>query len=115
MADHLQTQSPQEQRRKFWQSHIDAWSISGLTQAKYCRKKNLKTTRFTYWKHKFNKKNLPIEFVEIPTEPVKSFCFSKIHSAPSLRLTMDSRFFIDIPNDFCPATLEQILLTLKRV
>lgn len=119
MADHLQKQNLKqntgEERRQFWRSHIDAWSISGLSQVKYCRQNNLQTTRFTYWKCKFSRENLPIEFVQVPTGPVKSAYYSKDHSTPSLCLTIDSRFCIDIPNGFSPATLEQVLLILKGV
>ena len=49
MADRLQKM----ERRQFWQSHLDAWALTGLSQAEYCRQNNLKTHRFTYWKRKY--------------------------------------------------------------
>ena len=101
------------ERRKFWQSHIDAWAITGLSQAKYCRQNALKANRFTYWKRKFDRENLPVEFVRIPTKPIKSTHFFHNCGTP-LRLTVDSRFTIEIPDGFSPATLEQVLLTLRE-
>lgn len=36
----------------FWQSHIEAWQSSGLTQAAYCKENDLIIHRFGYWKRK---------------------------------------------------------------
>jgi len=109
MADRLQKM----ERRQFWQSHLDAWALTGLSQAEYCRQNNLKTHRFTYWKRKY-KKNLPVEFVQIPTAPVKSAHFHHNSGTP-LHLTVDSRFIIEISDGFSPATLEQVISTLQEV
>jgi len=107
MADH-------RGRRQFWQSHLDAWALTGLTQAEYCRQNDLKVNRFTYWKRSLQKENLPVEFVRISAEPAKS-AHALHNSGVPLRLTVDSRFAIEIPDGFSPATLEQVLLTLKGV
>ena len=114
MADQLQEQNPDQKRRQFWQSHLKAWSLTGLSQIEYCRQNDLKANRFTYWKRKFQRENLPVEFVRIPAEPVKSallFC----NNEASLHLTVDSRFTIEIPDGFTPVTLEQVLLTLQGI
>ena len=31
-----------EQKRTYWKQHIDQWQQTGLTQAEYCRRYNLK-------------------------------------------------------------------------
>lgn len=36
----------------FWQSHIEAWQSSGLSQAAYCKESDLIIHRFGYWKRK---------------------------------------------------------------
>jgi len=114
MTDQLQKHNPDQKRRQFWQVHIEAWSITGLSQAGYCRQNNLSINRFTYWKRKFQRENLPVEFVRIPVEPVKSAHLFP-NNGVSLRLSVDSRFTIEIPNGFTPITLEQVLLTLRGV
>ena len=102
------------ERRKFWQSHIDAWARTGLSQAEYCRQNNLKTHRFTYWKRKFHRENLPVELVQIQTTPTKSAHFLHNNGTP-LRLLMGDRFTLEIPDGFSPATLDQVISTLQEV
>ena len=113
MVDPLPEQN--QEKRHFWQSHIDAWGLTGLSQAEYCRQNNLKTSRFTYWKQKLHRENLPVEFVQISTEPANFDHVLQGNEVPCLRLTVGSQFTIEIPDGFSPATLEQVLLTLRRV
>jgi hypothetical protein len=112
MTDQLKEQN--QERRRFWKSHIEGWSLSGLSQTKYCRQNNLRSNRFTYWKRKFERENLPVEFVQIHTEPVKSVQLFR-QEETSLRLAVGTGFTIEIPNGFSPGTLKQLLFTLKEV
>ena len=112
MTDQLKEQT--QERRRFWKSHIEGWSLSGLNQAKYCRQNNLRSNRFTYWKRKFQRENLPVEFVQIHKEPVKSAHLFRLEET-SLRLAVGTGFTIEIPNGFSPGTLKQLLFTLKEV
>lgn len=109
MADQLK----KLERRKFWQYHLNAWTLTGLSQAEYCRRNNLKANRFTYWKRKFHRENLPVELVQIQTGPVNSIPFSDNNRTP-LRLLMGDRFTLEIPDGFSPATLEQVISTLQE-
>ena len=92
--------------RKFWGSHINRWASSGMSQAAYCRQKNLIRHRFSYWKRKLGKKNFPVQFVRIATEP------EAIHS-PGLKLNISPDFQIEIPDGFSRETLEQVLAALR--
>jgi len=94
-----------KERARFWQSHIDEWSASGLSQAEYCRQKDLSRHRFTYWKRKFKPKHLPVKFVQIP-EPMEI-------NVPDLKLNIGPGLQIEIPDGFSRGTLEQVLATLK--
>ena len=89
----------------FWKSQIDRWAESSMTQVEYCRQQKLVPHRFTYWKSKFKKQNLPVEFVQIP-EPIP------INSV-GLKLNIGQGLQIEIPDDFSHVTLEQVLVTLK--
>ena len=108
-------QSVNQKRRQFWRVHLDSWATSGLSQTEYCRQKSLKVNRFTYWKRKFNRDNRPIEFVQVSAEPVETTHLFHGNGTPSLRLTVGSRFAIEILDGFSSTTLEQVLLTLERV
>ncbi len=112
MANQFQEQN--RERRQLWQAHLDAWALTELSQVEYCRQNDLSYNRFTYWKRKFHKENLPVEFVRIPAEPFKAAHFLHNNGA-SLRLTVGSQFAIEIPDGFSPTTLEQVLLILKGV
>ena len=89
-----------------WKNHIEQWSKTSLSQIDYCRQHNLSHNRFTYWKVKFKKKNLPIEFVQIQNEPM-SMGFS------CLKLNIASGLQLEIPDGFSRTTLEKVLMTLK--
>jgi len=112
MTDQLQKKN--QKRLQFWQEHIKAWAFTELSQREYCRQNNLKTNRFTYWKRKLQKDSLPVEFIQIPVEPVQPdhlFC----NNETFLRLTVNSRLTIEIPDGFTSATLKQVLLTLEEI
>ncbi|MBW1834986.1 MAG: hypothetical protein JRI62_09640 [Deltaproteobacteria bacterium] len=87
MADQLQEQNPDQKRRQFWQFHLKAWSLTGLSQIEYCRQNDLRANRFTLFRN------------------------NEVH----LRLTVGSKFTIEITDGFTPVTLEQVLLTLQGV
>jgi len=105
----MTTASRQNQRtkkQKYWQRHIEKWSQSGLSQAAYCRECNLKIKSFTYFKSRL-KKNLPVQFVQVPVEPVQLPLF--------LKLNIGSSFQIEIPDGFSQSTLTQVLQVLGGV
>jgi len=105
----MTTASKQNQRtknQKYWQRHIEKWSQSGLSQVAYCRECNLKIKSFTYFKSRL-KKNLPVQFVQVPVEPVRVPSFVK--------LNVGSSFQIDIPDGFSQNTLTQVLQVLGGV
>lgn len=97
-------QNQQTKKQKYWQRHIKKWFQSGLSQAAYCRKYNLKIKSFTYFKSRLNK-NLPIQFVQVPVEPVRAPSFVK--------LNVGSSFQIEIPDGFSQNTLTQVLQVLR--
>ncbi len=94
-------------KQRCWQRHIEQWSQSKLSQAAYCREQNLKIKSFTYFKSRLKKKNLPVQFVQVPVEPVRVPSF--------LKLNIGSSFQIDIPDGFSKNTLTQVLQVLGGV
>lgn len=49
-----------EQKRTHWQSHIDNWQQSGVSQTEYCKQHGLKLANFGYWRTRLKKPNAPI-------------------------------------------------------
>lgn len=101
-----------EKRSKFWTYHLEGWSKSGQSQKAYCRDNNLKSNRLTYWKNKFKRQNLPVEFVQIPLAQIRE----SHHSQPreGLKLNVESGFQIEIPDEFSNAALTQVLHILRQ-
>jgi hypothetical protein len=102
-----QSKTANAKRVRFWKKHIKEWSQTELTQNAYCRKYNLRPNQFTYWKNKFNKKNLPVEFVQ--AAPVQLEAPLACHSSNILKLNIKSEFQIEVPNGFSQITLERLL------
>jgi len=100
-----QNKLTKKQRR--WQRHIKQWFQSELSQAAYCREYNLKIKSFTYFKSRLEKENLPVQFVQVPVEPVRVPSFVK--------LNVGSNFQIEIPDGFSQNTLTQVLQVLGDV
>lgn len=38
--------------KEYWQGHIQAQEVSGLSKAEYCRQNKIRVNRFLYWYHK---------------------------------------------------------------
>jgi len=107
-------QTPTEQiaeKRRFWEQQIEQWKNSGLTQIEFCRLHNLKPHQLTYWKKRFQPAETPVSLVELKWEPA-------IQTAPCpnpspLRLIVNNQFRIDVDRGFDPATLQQLVLSLR--
>ena len=39
-------------KQTYWQTHLDAWRQSGLSQAAYCKQHGLSLSSFGYWLHR---------------------------------------------------------------
>ena len=44
---------------KTWLRYVSEWKTSNLSQAEFCRRKNLHPGRFSYWKRQVDKKENP--------------------------------------------------------
>jgi len=102
--------SDPRQKRRYWMDHVKAWKDSNLSQAEYCRRQDLKAHRLCYWVNKKSAKpNHSLALVEIPLQKMPA------RSDTTLKLTIDNHYQIEIADHFSSETLEQILLTLRRV
>lgn len=52
-------------KQAHWQSHLDAWRQSGLSQASYCKQHGLSLSSFGYWLHRRAEPTPPTSAVPI--------------------------------------------------
>jgi hypothetical protein len=113
-------QIAQEEKRCFWQRHIQGWKESGISQVGYCREQGLKETAFTYWKGKLTQSSsAPSDRSAISLVPIGM----KVDIDPSpkpiiskpLVVVVDGRFRIEVSGDFESATLGKLVSTLRQL
>ncbi|MCP4552971.1 MAG: IS66 family insertion sequence element accessory protein TnpB [Bacteroidetes bacterium] len=107
-----QLEKANQKLSQFWENHIKEWSQTKLTQNAYCRNNNLRPNQFTYWKNKFKRQNLPVEFVQVTSNHFEEVI--NHHSLNTLRLNIKSEFQIEIPDGFSQATLKQVLQVVEQ-
>ena len=61
-----QTEVTPEDRRRQFQEHIRRWRSSGLTQAEYCRRNELKWSTFHYWRKRLQDTATAVTLVQVP-------------------------------------------------
>lgn len=108
-------QQEKQEKQKFWRKHIRGWEKGGLTQNEYCRRNNLKSNQFCYWKKKFACKTKNIQsFVPVPISDVRNVTEqAEIDNYDSgFTILFDNNIKIRLENNFNPATLSRAVLTL---
>ncbi len=95
----------------FWQTHIELWGQSGISQSEYCRRHALNVKVFGYWKRKSCRKSSNLSFVPVA---IKSPFPLSVKSGASLKLVTGNGYGIEIGDGFNPATLRVLLDTLGQ-
>jgi hypothetical protein len=90
---------------KYWQSHIQAYQKSGLSQAEYCRQNNLRSNRLRYWKNKFKNQENPQNpcFVNLPVKISDTKPESKSESG--VNVILSDGIVLSLSTNFDKATL----------
>jgi hypothetical protein len=79
-----------QQRCRFWESHIEQWQKSGLSQAAYCRSHQLKAHRFYYWRRRVPASQDRVTFLPVALSP------SPAKHHPTIRIHTPNGFTIEI-------------------
>lgn len=100
-------------KRQYWQTEVSAWQQSGMSQARFCRSRELKVKTFSYWHRKFRKeKTGVVQFVQLPAE--KLFAGkNETNRSTELKLIIENRFVIEVRDGFNPGTLRQVIETIR--
>ena len=102
-----------EQKREYWKQHIDSFQQTGLTQAEYCRRHNLKHHQLVYWRKRFLKTEKDVSFVPLKLEDLLDIPSGREHA--SLTLVIDNQFKIEIRAGFDPQLLRQLIFSLRAM
>ena len=111
----------------YWESHLESWSQSGLTQADYCRRHNLNYNKFCRWKERFNHYYPPRSSVKL-VEVKRNFTLNaNARPAPNAFNTAGpglspsgirfwcGEFCIEVGVQFCSSSLSQLIGTLQEL
>lgn len=100
-------------RREYWRGQVEQWRGSGLTQKEYCGKEGISLERFGSWKRRLDREGQKQTgaLVAVPSRIVSS----ALHTAGALKLVVNERYRVEIPDAFSPATLETVLHVLNRL
>ena len=89
-------QSPSQNKRTFWQNHINQWQASGQSQRHYCSKNHLNTHTFSYWKKKLLPKNRSVHTEE--TSISQQSAFIPVQAQRHTREELTSGITLSLPN-----------------
>ena len=90
-------------RRRFWKHHVEQWQISGLSQAAYCRKHQLNTHRFYYWRQRLSASQERVSFL-----PVTLSAPPTCHH-PTIRIHTPNGFTIELEDQNGAFNIEPLI------
>lgn len=100
-----------EQKRSYWKQQIEQWQQTGLTQAEYCRRNNLKHHQLVYWKRHYLKTQTDVSFAAVQLEDLLAIPAS-IDQA-SIAVVIDNQFKVEVTENFDPQLLRQVIAALR--
>lgn len=107
-------QNDQPRNKRHWQAHVKAQKQSGLSRAEYCRQQKLSYHTLSYWCRKSSKPNSR----EATLVPV-IFRHNRLQNPiqleqPSLKVILPDKIAVEVGDNFIPATLSRLLVTLEN-
>jgi hypothetical protein len=82
-----------QQRQKFWETHIEQWQASGLSQRAYCLRHDLIIHRFYHWRRRIITANdNQVSFLPVSLAGGASF------NQPFVRIHTPNGYTIEIGN-----------------
>jgi hypothetical protein len=109
--DQLSRAEELEQKRSYWKQQIEQWQQTGLTQAEYCRRNNLKHHQLVYWKKRYLKTQTEVSFAAVQLEDLLDIPTPADQSA--LTLVIDHHFKVQIAAGFDSQLLRQLIAALR--
>jgi hypothetical protein len=100
-----------EQKRSYWKQQIEQWQQTGLTQAEYCRRNNLKHHQLVYWKKRYLKTETDVSFAAVELEDILDIPAPTDHG--SLTVVIDNPLKVAVTDGFNPQLLRQLIAALR--
>ena len=86
-------------KSEFWQSHLEDYAASGLSQVDYCKQHDINVASLQYWRKKLQSSNTKKLIPVLSSSP-----------SASARLQLGSTVVIDLPSHDIP----DLLVALKQ-
>lgn len=102
-------------KKAFWRQHIEDCERSPLNQNQYCSKNGLALSTFSYWKGKIGTKTqatprfYPLTVQQLPSPS------DRTNNSGLFLEVRDSRFRIELAENFSASCLKKLLLTLEQL
>ncbi len=105
------------ERARYWSDQLAAWARSGLSQAEFCRQRELNGGTFAWWKRQLHKQDggrptrqrrtakPPARFVEVQLPGT--------HSGTAYEVMLAGGRSIRVPSGFDPQVLSQLITTVE--
>jgi hypothetical protein len=100
-----------EQKRRYWKNQIEQWQQTGLTQAEYCRRNNLKHHQLVYWKKRYLKTQTEVSFAAVQIEDLLDIPASTDQA--SIAVVIDTQLKVEVTEGFDPQLLRQVIAALR--
>ena len=100
-----------EQKRSYWKQQIEQWQQTGLSQAEYCRRNNLKHHQLAYWRKRCLKTESAVSFAAVQLEDLLDIPASTDQA--SIAVVIDNRFKVEVTAGFDPQLLRQVIAALR--
>ena len=111
--DQLSRAEELEQKRSYWKQQIEQWQQTGLTQAEYCRRNNLKHHQLVYWKKRYLKTETDVSFAAVQLEDLLDIPAPADQA--SLTVVIDNPLKVEVTEGFDPQLLRQLIVALRRL
>lgn len=108
-----QTGASPEDRRLLWEEHMKQWQSSGLTQAQYCRRNELKLSTFHYWRKRLKEKATAVTLVQVPVGFNSNGRWCR--PCQELTLVLGDRYKVEIGDHFNASALARLVDTLDQL
>jgi len=95
-----------QQQRSFWENRVEQWLKSGLSQAAYCRRHQLKPHQFYYWRRRVQALQDQVSF--LPVE----FTGPQVQNHPAIRIHTPNGFTIEIEDHNTAVPIETLVATV---
>ena len=101
-------------KASYWRKQVDGWSVSGLSQAEYCRRSGISLSTFQYWKRRLGCQ-VGVNEQSIVAVPIPAATQAVPLDEKPLMLHVGSVFCVEVGGDFDPVVLKKLIVTLEEL